>query len=201
MNMTLSKIADAVGPDTAQEISIRILTLKPVRHLPRPDASSVGEAWFCILDNIGIRQPDHYVSRLARQVRTKRDQADAEQRVIAKRRLLDLKPPKRRYTGGASSPEWTEPKALGTLSTTGLLKHDSALEEVERRDDSRTLYEEIRRLPPKDQMLIEEVYWKDQPQSAIARERGQSPSAVRSRLDRIRDQLGISLEKRWGGRP
>jgi len=197
----LSQTAHAVGSDTAQKVSIRILELKPVRHLGRIEASSIGEAWFRILSGIGVQQPDHYVSRLTRQVRAKRDQSDADQRILAKRRLLDLKAPKRRRSSIATEPEWTEPEVPGPSSTAGRCRHDSVLKEIERRDDFRALNEEIGRLSPEDQALIRQVYWDDQPQSAIAREAGQSSSAVRSHLDRLRDLLGARLADRWGGRP
>jgi DNA-directed RNA polymerase specialized sigma24 family protein len=192
----LSQTAHAVGLDTAHEISVRLLELKPVRDLGKIGASSVGESWFKMLDGIGVQQPDRYVSRLARQVRAKRDQADADQRVLAKRRLLGLKAPKRRRSGGGAEPEWTEPEAPGPSASAGQPKQDSVLKEIERRDDFRALYDEIGRLPPEDQTLIRQVYWDYQSQSKIARETGQSPSAVRSRLDRLRDLLGARLADR-----
>lgn len=194
---TLSQTARAIGEDAAHDVTARIMELKPVRALPTPDAASIGEAWFRLLDPIGVERPDHFVSLVARQVRARRDREEAEQRIAWRRLLVGLPPPKRRFVKGKSNPGWDEPPAL--TSGWSPEDHDSVFKEIERRDDSRALNEEIGELPPEDQSLIRQVYWDGRSQSEIARESGKSPSAVRSHLDRLRGRLGVALTDRWGG--
>lgn len=197
----LSQAVRALGSDTANEVSLHIVQLKASRCLGRIEASSISEAWLLLLTNMGIRQPDHYVSRLARRIRSKRDWADANHRVLAKRRALDLKAPKRLRTRDTPEPEWIEPKAPDSSSSAAQPERNSILKEIERRDDFLALHEELRWLSVEDQTLIKQVYWDHQPQSTIAHKTGQSPSAVRSRLDRIRDHLSKRLADRWGEQP
>lgn len=200
MIAALSKTVQAIGEDAAHDVTVRILEIKAVQTLsPSIGAASVEEAWYRLLDSIGVENPNHFISKITCQIRAKRDRKEVEQRISSRRNAINLSPPKRRHVKGGPNPGWDEPPAPTSGRPPG--EHNFVFDKAERREDFRTLNEEIGRLPLESQSLIRQVYWEDRAQSEIARERGESPSAVRSRLDRIRDRLRDTLVRRWKGQP